>query len=280
METREKLAQLEARLRGLGSVLVAYSGGVDSAYLAYVAHRELGDAMLAVLADSPSLARTHFEDALAFAREQSIPLQVLKTAELEHPDYVKNDATRCFHCKDELFTVMEQERQRLGYKHLAYGMNMDDGGEFRPGQRAAGMHNVLAPLAEAGLTKQEIRTLARQAGLRIWEKPASACLASRIEYGRPVTSEVLRQVEDGEALLHRMGYRQVRVRYHGELVRIEIAREEMPRALSMDAMESLVAGFRALGFQYVTLDCEGYRSGSMNAILPAEAIQSANTQAS
>src|SRR5487761_1211729 len=262
METPEKLAQLEARLRELGGVLVAYSGGVDSAYLAYVAHRELGDAMLAVLADSPSLARTHFEDALAFAREHSIPIQVLKTAELEHPDYVKNDATRCFHCKDELFTVMEQERQRLGYRHLAYGMNMDDSGEFRPGQRAAGMHSVLAPLAEAGLTKQEIRTLAQQAGLRIWDKPASACLASRIEYGRPVTSEVLRQVEDGETLLRHMGYRQFRVRYHGELVRIEIARDEMPRALSMDAMEQLVAGFRALGFQYVTLDCEGYRSGS------------------
>src|SRR5665213_2971110 len=278
MELAQKQTNFERRLRELGRLLVAYSGGVDSAYLAYAAHRVLGADMLAVLADSASLARAHFEDALSFAKEQSIPIQILKTSELSHPDYVKNDATRCFHCKDELFSVMEQERQRLGYLHMAYGMNLDDRGEFRPGQQAASMHSVLAPLAEAGLTKQDVRTLAHQAGLRIWDKPASACLASRIEYGRPVTSEVLQQVEDGETVLHRMGYRQFRVRYHGEIVRIEIAREEMPHALSMENMDRMVAGFRALGFKYVTLDCEGYRSGSMNAILPVEAIQSANLQ--
>lgn len=276
MELAQKQSHLEHRLRELGSVLVAYSGGIDSAYLAYTAHRVLGEDMLAVLANSASLSRAHFDDALRFAEEHSIPIQVLTTSELDDPDYVKNDATRCFHCKDELFSVMERAHQGSRFQHLAYGMNVDDRGEFRPGQQAAAEHGVLAPLAEAGLTKQEIRTLALQAGLRIWDKPASACLASRVEYGRPVTRDVLQQVEDGESLLHRMGFRQFRVRYHGEIVRIEIAREEMPRALSMEVLDRMTAGFRALGFKYVTLDCEGYRSGSMNAILPVEAIRSVN----
>jgi len=278
MEISQKQSQLEDRIRELGSMLVAYSGGIDSAYLAYTAHRVLGDAMLAVIADSASLSRAHFADALRFAEEHSIPIQVLATAELDDPEYVKNDATRCFHCKDELFSVMEKAHRDSRFRHLAYGMNVDDRGEYRPGQKAATAHGVLAPLAEAGLTKQEIRTLALQAGLRIWDKPASACLSSRVEYGRPVTREVLQQVEDGEALLHQMGFRQFRVRYHGEMVRIEIAREEMPRALNMETMDRMTAGFRALGFKYVTLDCEGYRSGSMNAILPVEAIRSVNLQ--
>ena len=278
MELSQKQSHLEDRIRELGSVLVAYSGGIDSAYLAYTAHRVLGDNMLAVLADSASLSRAHFADALRFAEEHSIPIQVLATAELDDPEYVKNDATRCFHCKDELFSVMEKAHRGSKFRHLAYGMNVDDRGEYRPGQQAATVHGVLAPLTEAGLTKQEIRTLALQAGLRIWDKPASACLSSRVEYGRPVTREVLQQVEDGEALLHRMGFRQFRVRYHGEMVRIEIAREEMPRALNMEALDRMTAGFRTLGFKYVTLDCEGYRSGSMNAILPVKAIRSINLQ--
>jgi uncharacterized protein len=278
MELSQKQSQLEDHIRELGSVLIAYSGGIDSAYLAYTAHRVLGNNMLAVLADSASLSRAHFADALSFADEYSIPIQVLATAELDDPEYVKNDATRCFHCKDELFSVMEKAHRGTRFQHLAYGMNVDDRGEYRPGQQAATAHGVLAPLAEAGLTKQEIRALAIQAGLRIWDKPASACLASRVEYGRPVTREVLQQVEDGEALMHQMGFRQFRVRFHGEMVRIEIAREEMPRALTMETMDRMTAGFRALGFKYVTLDCEGYRSGSMNAILPVEAIRSVNLQ--
>ena len=278
MELSQKQSQLEDRIRELGSVLVAYSGGIDSAYLAYTAHRVLGDAMLAVLADSASLSRAHFADALRFAEEHSIPIQVLTTAELDDPEYVKNDATRCFHCKDELFSVMEKAHLASKYQHLAYGMNVDDRGEYRPGQQAATAHGVLAPLAEVGLTKQEIRTLALQAGLRIWDKPASACLSSRVEYGRPVTREVLQQIEEGEALLHQMGFRQFRVRYHGEMVRIEIAREEMPHALNMETMDRMTSAFRSLGFKYVTLDCEGYRSGSMNAILPVESIRSVNLQ--
>jgi uncharacterized protein len=278
MDLSQKQSRLEDRLRELSSVLIAYSGGIDSAYLAYEAHRVLGDNMLAVLADSPSLSRAHFADALRFAKEHLIPIQVLATAELDDPEYVKNDATRCFHCKDELFSVMQNAHRGSRFQHLAYGMNVDDRGEYRPGQQAATAHGVLAPLAEAGLTKQEIRTLALQSGLRIWDKPASACLSSRVEYGLPVTREVLQQVEDGEALLHQMGFRQFRVRYHGEMVRIEIAREEMPRALNMESMDRMTTGFRAFGFKYVTLDCEGYRSGSMNAILPVEAIRSVNLQ--
>ncbi|MHB1021721.1 MAG: ATP-dependent sacrificial sulfur transferase LarE [Acidobacteriaceae bacterium] len=275
MEIREKQAQLERGLRELGSVMVAYSGGIDSAYLAYVAHRVLGESMLAVIADSPSLARTQLADALAFAQEHAIPVQILHTAELEREDYAKNDASRCFYCKDELFTVMAVEQQRLGYRHLAYGMNLDDRGDFRPGQKAAKLHGAVAPLAEAEMTKEEIRMLAREAGLRIWDKPASACLSSRVEYGIAVTRDVLQRIEEGEELLRQLGYRQFRVRFHGELARIEIARAELSKALSLESLDQIVAGFKAIGFQYVTLDCEGYRSGSMNAVLPVEKIRSA-----
>ena len=187
-----KLTRLQCRiLAASGRLLVAYSGGVDSAFLAWAAHEILGDQMLAVIADSPSLARTHLEDALAFAREAGIPVEVIETRELENPDYARNDAMRCFHCKDELFTVMEQYRATHGFDAIAYGVNIDDQGDFRPGQQAAREHHVLAPLLDAGLGKAEIRELAQQAGLRVWDKPASACLSSRIEYGRPVTPEAL-----------------------------------------------------------------------------------------
>src|SRR5580698_2799519 len=182
-----KLASLQARLQALGRTLVAYSGGVDSAYLAWAAHEVLGDNMLAVIADSPSLARTHLADAVAFANEQGIPLEVISTSELDRPEYARNDGQRCFQCKDELFAVMETLRAARGFDAIAYGVNLDDQGDFRPGQQAAQQHHVAAPLLQAGLTKQEIRELARAAGLRIWDKPASACLSSRIEYGRPVT---------------------------------------------------------------------------------------------
>ena len=271
-ELHARSQRLSAQLRSLGRVLVAYSGGVDSAFLAWAAHRELGGNMQAVLADSPSLARSQMQDAVAFAQEQGIPLTIIATAELESADYRKNDGSRCFHCKDELFTVMEEFRSQRGFDVIAYGVNTDDQGDYRPGQQAARQHGVAAPLLDAGLNKQNIRDLARAAGLRIWDKPASACLSSRIEYGREVTPEALRVVEQGEDALRQMGFRQFRVRHHGDIVRIEIAREELPRALSPEMAAEFTRIFKALGFAYVTLDLEGFRSGSMNAVLPVEVL--------
>ena len=272
MELTERSEALNARLRALGKVLVAYSGGVDSAFLAWAAHEQLGEGMLAVIADSPSLARTQLEDALRFAEEQHIPVEVIATQELENPDYARNDARRCYFCKDELFDVLERLRAERGFDAVAYGVNCDDQGDFRPGQKAAGEHGVAAPLLGAGLGKQDIRDLAQRAGLRVWDKPASACLSSRLEYGRPVTREALAQVERGEDALRALGFRQVRVRHHGELVRVEIAREEMDRALTPAMAAEFTRLFRALGFTYVTLDLEGFRSGSMNALLPASKL--------
>jgi len=268
MDLAAKAALLTEKIQQLGSVLVAYSGGTDSAYLAYAAYQALGSNMLAVIADSPSLPRAELEAALAFTAAQAIPTRVLRTSELENPDYIRNDSQRCFHCKDELFTVMERARAELGFAHLAYGMNADDRGDFRPGQKAAALHRASAPLAAAGLTKQDIRTLARNAGLHLWDKPASACLSSRIEYGRPVTAENLMQVERAEAALHALGFPQVRVRHHGELARIEIARADLSRALDVAVLDQITDAVRAAGFLYVTLDTQGYRSGSMNAVLP------------
>jgi pyridinium-3,5-biscarboxylic acid mononucleotide sulfurtransferase len=277
MRSSESIARkaclLGANLRQSGRVLVAYSGGVDSAYLAWAAHHALGNDMLAVIADSPSLARTQLADAIAFAAEQGIPLQVIATSELERPEYVRNDSQRCFHCKDELFSVMEGLRAERGFETIAYGVNVDDQGDFRPGQDAAREHHVARPLLEAGLSKLEIRELARQAGLRIWDKPASACLSSRIEYGRPVTREVLAAVERGEEAMRALGFRQFRVRHHGEIVRIEIAREELERALDLAMAAAFTRIFKDLGFRFVTLDLEGFRSGSMNALLPAEQLR-------
>jgi pyridinium-3,5-biscarboxylic acid mononucleotide sulfurtransferase len=267
-----KSRALVERLCSLRRLLVAYSGGVDSGFLAWAAHRELGNDMLAVLADSPSLARSQMRDAVAFAEEQGIPLEIINTGEMEHPEYFRNDATRCYHCKDELFTAMEAYRQRCGFDAIAYGVNVDDQGDYRPGQQAARLHGVAAPLLEAGLTKEDIRQLALQAGLRVWNKPASACLSSRIEYGRPVTREALSAVEQGEDALRQLGFRQVRVRHHGEIARIEIAREELPRAMAMEMAAEFTRVFKALGFSYVTLDLEGFRSGSMNAVLPVNSV--------
>lgn len=273
MDLNAKAAALQSHLQGLGRLLVAYSGGVDSAYLAFAAHQALGSEMLAVIADSPSLPRTQLQDAIAFAQEQTIPVQVITTTEMDRDDYVRNDAARCFHCKDELFTAMEEFRTANGYDSIAYGVNVDDQGDFRPGQSAAKQHGVSAPLLAAGLTKADIRELARTAGLRVWDKPAAACLSSRIEYGRPVTREALSAVEQGEEALRQLGFRQLRVRHHGDIVRIEIDRSELPRALDPAMAGEFTRIFKALGFKFVTLDLEGFRSGSMNAVLPLEQLQ-------
>jgi pyridinium-3,5-biscarboxylic acid mononucleotide sulfurtransferase len=267
-----KMRTLEARLEELGSLMVAYSGGVDSAFLAATAHRVLGSRMLAVLADSPSLARRDMEQACAFAGSLEMPLRVVDTQELDRPEYARNDASRCFHCKDELFAVMETLGAKLGFARIAYGMNADDTRDFRPGQRAAVEHAVLAPLAEAGLTKLEIRALAKAAGYPLWDRPAAPCLSSRVEYGRTVTREVLGQVERAEESLRQLGFRELRVRHHGELARVEIARTELPRALAMEMLDSISAALKQAGFQYVTLDCAGFRSGSMNELLSADVL--------
>ena len=273
MDLSGKHARLEESLRSLGRTLIAYSGGVDSAYLAWAAHQVLGQNMLAVIADSPSLARTQLKDALAFAQERGIPCETIQTDEMRRNEYVRNDQQRCFHCKDELFQVMAECAAQRGFQAIAYGVNVDDQSDFRPGQAAARLRQVAAPLIDAGLTKAEIRELARQAGLRVWDKPASACLSSRIEYGRPVTLEALSAVERGEEELHQMGFRQVRVRHHGDIARIEIARDEMHRALTPQMFAEFTRVFKSLGFTFVTIDTEGFRSGSMNAGVAAGLIK-------
>jgi len=263
----EKQEKLFSVLRGLERVLVAYSGGADSAYLAWAAHQVLGDRALAVTADSSSMPESHKRDAEAFVAQFGIAHEYIETREFENPDYLKNDANRCFHCKDELFTRLEEVGRARQIPNIVYGVNADDLGDYRPGQNAAKVHQAKAPLVEAGLTKAEIRELSRQAGLPTWDRPASACLSSRIPYGTPVTIENVKTVEAGEEELKALGFRQFRVRYHGELVRLEIAGDEMAKALTSEMAGMFTRIFKSLGFKYVTLDLEGYRQGSMNEVL-------------
>ena len=263
----EKQEKLFTVLRGLERVMVAYSGGADSAYLAWAAHSVLGPNALAITADSASIPDSHKRDAEAFVRRFGIPHEYIETREFDNPDYLKNDANRCFHCKDELFTRLEEVGRQRGIPHIIYGVNADDLGDYRPGQNAAKLHQVKAPLVEAGLTKAEIRELSRLAALPTWDRPASACLSSRIPYGTPVTIENVKTVESGEEQLKSLGFRQFRVRYHGELVRLEISTDEMPRAMTPEMARRFTDIFKALGFKYITLDLQGYRQGSMNEVL-------------
>jgi uncharacterized protein len=255
-------------LRQMGRVIVAYSGGTDSAYLAWAAKQALGANAIAITADSASIPESHKRDAEAFVREFGIVHEYVETHEFENPDYVKNDANRCFHCKDELFSVLERVAAGRGYSSIVYGVNRDDLGDYRPGQRAAKLHQVKAPLVDADLTKAEIRELSRLAGLPTWDRPAAACLSSRIPYGTPVTIENIKTVEIGEEEIKALGFRQFRTRFHGELVRIEIAPDELPRALNMEMAAQLTRIFKRLGYKYVALDLEGYRQGSLNEVLP------------
>lgn len=262
-----KQDKLFSILRGLGSAIVAYSGGTDSAYLAWAAHRVLGANAIAITADSASIPESHKRDAEAFVHQFGIPHEYIETHEFENPDYLKNDQNRCFHCKDELFSCLEEVGRNRGIAYIIYGVNQDDLGDYRPGQNAAKIHEVKAPLVEAGLTKAEIRELSRMAGLPTWDRPASACLSSRIPYGTPVTIQNVKTVEKGEEEIRALGFRQFRVRFHEELVRIEIARDELARALTPEMAAAFTEIFKKLGFKYVTLDLEGYRQGSLNEVL-------------
>ncbi len=266
-EVESKERRLGEGLAAIPSLIVAYSGGVDSAYLAYAAHRALGNRMLAVTALSSSFSEHDRHEAEACVAKFKLPHEFISTDELSNPGYRANNPDRCYFCKDELFDKLDELAARRGFAAVAYGVNVDDQGDWRPGQRAAREHRVLAPLLDAGLTKTEIRELARRAEVPVWDRPASACLSSRIAYGVEVTPERLAAVEKGEAALRELGFRQFRVRHHDQLVRVEISPEELPRALSPEMARKFVEIFKPLGFTFVTLDLEGYRQGSLNTHL-------------
>jgi uncharacterized protein len=269
--TNEALAARAGRLRdlltGYRSVLVAFSGGVDSAYLAIAARQALGERALAVTADSPSYPDSHRQLALSIARDFALAHEVIHTAELDRPEYRANPANRCYFCKDELYGRLQAVARARGLAVVVDGNNADDRGDYRPGRQAAREHGVRSPLDEAGLTKDDIRALARAAGLQSWNEPASACLSSRIPYGDEVTGARLRQIEQAEQVLRELGFRIFRVRHHDTVARLEMARAEMPRALDPDVNARLVAALKALGYQYVSLDLQGYRLGSLNEAL-------------
>lgn len=266
----EKQDSLFGSLRGADSMLVAFSGGADSAYLAWAAHKVLGGNALAVTAVSPSLSRYDREQAESFARWSGLRHEFIETREFENPLYVMNGADRCYHCKDELFNRMEELAQERNVRAIAYGINADDMHDFRPGHRAAHEHRILAPLLDARLRKEEIRLLSRRAGLPTSDRPASACLSSRVAYGTPVTPEVLGKVERAEAVLRQLGFRQFRVRAHGELARIELAPEELSRGFDPGIAREIAERLKDIGFAFVTLDLEGYRQGSLNSQLGAK----------
>ena len=266
-ESRRKQERMLAELRQIDSLLIAFSGGADSAYLAWAAHQALGEKSLAVTALSPSFSEHDREEAQRFAAAAGIRHECIRTEEFTNPLYVANQADRCYHCKDELFDKMEALARERGFAAIAYGINADDTHEFRPGHRAATEHKVLAPLLTAGLRKNEIRALSREAGLTTWDRPAAACLSSRVAYGTAVTPALLARIERGEDFIRGLGFRQFRLRAHGELARVEIAPEELPRALDPAMALQIAARLKQVGFTYVTLDLEGYRTGSLNASL-------------
>jgi uncharacterized protein len=267
-----KQAELCRILAELSSVIVAFSGGVDSAYLAYVATSVLGRHALCVTADSPSYPDRHRQTALHLARSFGFNHEVITTAELDRPAYRANGIDRCYHCKHELFTQLDKLAAMRGMNAIVDGNNADDRGDYRPGRQAAREFGVRSPLDEAGLTKPEIRELSRRAGLPVWDEPASACLSSRIPYHSAVTLEKLEMIERAEAVLHELGFRGFRVRHHDTVARLELADEQLPRALHAEVRERLVRELKAIGYRYISLDLEGYRSGSLNEGLPLHRI--------
>ena len=269
-ELESKYDRLKAILREMDSVAVAYSGGVDSTFLLKVATDELGPVrVLGIIAVSESYPARELEEARKLAEEMGARIRLIETEELSNPEYARNPANRCFHCKTELFTKMFRVAQEEGLNQLLYGVNADDMGDFRPGIQAAKRMGARGPLQEAGLTKNEIRLLSRRLGLRTWDKPAYACLSSRIPYGQIITKEALQQVDAAENFMHDLGFRQVRVRHHDKIARIELPAQDMARLVSDGAAELVVAKLKELGYLYVTLDLQGYRMGSMNEVLKA-----------
>ena len=263
-----KLHALEESLGSLGRALIAYSGGVDSAMLAVAAHRVLGDNAIAVTADSESYARGELETATGIARQFGIEHRVVRTRELDNPDYASNPVNRCYFCKHELFTRMSRIAAEEGIEHVLYGQNADDVGDFRPGAQAASEFGARAPLQEAGMTKEDVRALARRWGIPVWDRPATACLSSRFPYGTPVTAHGLRMVDDAERLLRERGFTQLRVRHHDDIARIELTPEEMPRVLTDHALrQDIGRQLAGVGYALTVLDLRGFRSGSMNEVL-------------
>ena len=272
-ELEEKELILHGLLRKTGGLAIAFSGGVDSSYLAYAAKKVLGEKCLAVTALSPSYPKVQREMAERIVGGFEIPHRFIEAHEMNNPEYRANNADRCYHCKTELFDRIDDIMDQLDFDSVAYGINLDDTGDFRPGHRAAHEHNVLAPLLDANLGKEEIRILSRRAGLPTAELPSSACLASRLPYGMEVTSERLIQVELGEDRLRALGFEQIRLRHHGNLARIEISPEELPKALEPTMAAAIAKTIKALGFRFITLDLEGYRTGSLNAVLSADVLK-------
>ena len=263
-ETQAKYAQLQALLRDMESVLVAYSGGVDSALLLKVAHDVLGSRAMGALAVSPAYAPEETGEAMAVAEQMGIPVITLETHELEDERYVANDFNRCYFCKTELFTQLEPLAKRHNLRYIAYGVNKDDDGDFRPGQKAAREFNVRGPLKEAGMGKREIRAVARLLGVPVWDKPAMACFSSRIPYGSKVDVASLQMIYKAEKLLRDFGFHQLRVRHHDKIARIEVERSELPRLIEDEMSRIVTEGLRKIGYTYVTVDLLGYRTGSMN----------------